>query len=157
MFSNTFKLVIAVVFASIFWACSNNALYDETTILPDEGWDFNQSLKFSFPVTDTSLVCDILLHLRNEKTYAYSNLWLFLQTTAPNGASQSDTLELMLADESGRWMGKGARSINTMLVPYVQAVKFPQLGVYNMEIRHAMRDTIIENITDIGIRVQFNQ
>jgi len=135
-------------------ACGERALFDEARALPDDGWDFRDTMDFSFVITDTSGIYDVYLHVRNEMQYSYSNLWIFIGTTAPNGASQRDTLDLILADETGRWMGKGTRSINTMLIPYMRNIKFPYLGIYDMEIQHAMRDTVLFHLHDIGVRIQ---
>lgn len=142
-----------LVFLSCLYACNNRALIDETVSLPAKGWNYDSLLTFSFPITDTSGVYDVSLHVRNAKQYKYSNLWIFLETTAPNGARQKDTLELILADETGHWLGKGTRSINTMLIPYMRNIKFPYLGVYQMQVQHAMRDTTLNYIHDFGIRI----
>jgi gliding motility-associated lipoprotein GldH len=161
MKGNRFSRILQILWIAgipfLCTVCSTNAVFDETVALPDEGWNFKKPVEFTFPITDTTDQYDILLHLRNNKNYDYSNLWLYLQTTAPGGAIQRDTLELLLADGTGKWLGKGTRSINTMLVPYLQSVRFPQLGVYTINIQHAMRDTILYNLSDIGVRVQLTQ
>lgn len=138
----------------LIMACGERALYDEAKALPQDGWDFRDTMDFSFVITDTSDIYNVYLHVRNEMQYSYSNLWIFVGTTAPNGATQRDTLELILADEAGRWLGKGTRSINTMLIPYMRNIKFPYLGIYSMGIQHAMRDTVLYHVHDIGVRIQ---
>jgi gliding motility-associated lipoprotein GldH len=149
---NSYIGVLILVMASI--GCSDKAVYDHVQTLPAEGWDFEDTIHFITPLSDTSQSYDILVHLRNTKDYTYQNIWLFLTVIAPTGSYQRDTLEIMLADETGRWLGKGPQSVNTMLAPYLKDVKFPYRGIYTFEIQHAMRDTILYNITDIGFRIQ---
>ena len=146
--------LLAVFSLALFMSCGERALYDEARALPTDGWDFRDTLEFTYVISDTSGVFDIYLHVRNEKQYSYSNLWIFVETTAPNGAMQKDTLELILADETGQWLGKGTRSINTMMIPYLRNIKFPYLGIYSMDVQHAMRDTVLPHIQNIGVRVQ---
>jgi gliding motility-associated lipoprotein GldH len=148
------KYVLVILGFSLLWACYDHIYYDEVTALPGDGWAYDYPLSFSFGITDTSKIFDVLVHLRNEKNYSYSNLWIILQTTAPNGSLQRDTLELILADETGKWLGEGRRSINTMLLPYRQSITFPCLGTYRIEVNHAMRDSTIQHIHDLGILIQ---
>ncbi len=135
-------------------ACSNPVVFEEVATLPSSGWAAGDTLGFTIPIADTAQVCNVLLHVRNTKNYSYSNLWVFVTTHAPNGHTQRDTLELILADASGRWLGKGTRSINTQLITYMNRVKFPVSGIYTLTVEQAMRDTLLKNITDFGFRIE---
>ena len=141
----------------VIHGCSQNRLFDEVQKIPHTGWAASDSKKFTVSVSDTSQAYDIFLHIRNSTSYNYSNLWLFVKTSAPNGDHITDTLEFFLADPSGHWLGKGLGSINSMLIPYKQNIRFPFRGIYTFEFQQAMRKEVLSGIMDIGLRVQPHQ
>ncbi len=137
--------------------CTNKPLYDRVDSIPSDGWETGNKLMFEFPITDTTLSYDILFHVRNLQNYSYSNIWLFIEIAAPNSFVKRDTFEIMLADDAGRWLGKGIGNINSMLTPYRIETTFPFRGIYKITLQHAMRDELLKNMLDVGIRVQQHQ
>lgn len=144
------------LFIAAFYSCDKNRVYDQVYSLPTAGWNEDSLMHFSFAVTDTSRAYDILIHVRNSNNYQYSNLWLFIKTTAPGGNFLLDTLEIPLADASGKWLGKGLGDINAMLFPYKTNVLFPHRGIYSISIQQAMREVSLKDILDIGVRLQYH-
>ena len=134
--------------------CDNGAIYDRVDSIPSVGWSTNEKYTFEFPINDTNQFYDIMIHIRNQQTYGYSNLWLFIETTAPNNYVKKDTFEIILADQTGRWLGKGIGNVNSMLVPYRTSVSFPFRGIYRITLQQGMYDNPLMNLLDIGIRVQ---
>jgi gliding motility-associated lipoprotein GldH len=145
-------LIVLVLFLTL--SCNSNVIYDNIQKISSDGWTKEETISFRAPVNDTTHSYNIYLHIRNTSKYEYSNLWLFINTIAPNGESLSDTTEFFLADPSGQWLGKGLGSVNTMLIPYRVNVRFPHRGIYTFEIKQGMRKEILENILDVGIRIQ---
>lgn len=156
---NRFHLLPAAVgiFALLLLSCSNNPVYDEVYSFDDEVWNSKSPLNFKVAISDTTRSYDLFFHIRTKKTYAYSNIWFFLQTTGPNGASIHDTLEVELADKSGRWLGSGIGNVNAMLVPYLTSVKFAQRGVYEVTVVHAMREELLTDILNVGLRIGYSE
>jgi gliding motility-associated lipoprotein GldH len=138
----------------ILVSCTGNLLFDDVEKIDPDGWKTDDVLTFKIPVSDTSSSYNIFVHIRNSNDYEYSNLWLFITTTSPGGESMKDTVEFVLADPSGQWLGRGLGAINTSLLPYKQNIRFPQRGIYTFEIQQGMRKKVLENILDIGIRIQ---
>ena len=122
--------------------------------LPDAVWHKDEMIRFQAPVQDTSGFYTVWLTVRNDQRYAFSNLWLFIRTTSPSGASIRDTIDIRLAGETGRWLGRGSSHKFTMELPLKMAVRFPLSGTYHFEIQHGMRDVELRSITDIGIRIE---
>jgi gliding motility-associated lipoprotein GldH len=144
----------------VFTACSpidKGKVYDEIIAIPSDGWPASQTLIFDVPVADTAKAYDVVLHLRNSGRFAYSNIWLFIETTSPKGNSLKDTFEIMLADDLGRWLGKGIGDVNNILVPYKENILFPVKGIYQVKITQAMREETLKNILDIGLLLQIHQ
>jgi gliding motility-associated lipoprotein GldH len=153
MLNKSLLATAIITFLFILASCDQNQVFDEVVSLPGEGWAATDTVLFNVVISDTSGVYDVLLHIRNEKTYNYSNLWLFIETTAPNGQTLLDTLEIMLADDMGNWLGKGIGNVNTLLSPYVTQVSFRYRGIYTFAITQGMRDTLLEDILNVGLRV----
>lgn len=154
-FGKTFFGAALLVMLSV--SCSKNVVFDDVARISDEGWQAGQKYTFQVPVSDTLAAYDILIHSRNKSSYEFSNLWLFIETIAPSGESMRDTTQIILADETGHWLGHGLSSVNTMLTPYKTNIRFPYRGIYVFEIRQGMRKEMLEDIIDIGLRVQITE
>jgi gliding motility-associated lipoprotein GldH len=83
-----------------------------------------------------------------------SNLYLFVTTTAPSGHSVRDTVEVILADEKGKWLGSGLGDIWDLQQLYKQNVRFAQRGKYRFEYEQAMRTEKLPFVLDVGLRVE---
>ena len=109
---------------------------------------------FDIPVTDTVALYNVYVNIRNRGEYPYQNLWLFLTKITPDSIESKDSIECYLADQRGKWLGKGLGSILEMPVLYQQKVRFKSSGIYHYKIVHGMRDSLLSGINDIGIRVE---
>ena len=139
--------------AILLTACRSGVLFEKTIELPPDGWDQDNFAEFYFPVEDTTSQYHINLIIRNDGRYEFSNLFLFINTTAPGGESIRDTVEIRMSDETGRWLGKGIGGRYTRQVPFKTQVRFPQIGGYNIEVEQGMRKKKLEHITDVGLRI----
>lgn len=146
-------LIFVAIVSVVLLSCSGNRIFDEVVSLPEDEWKAEEVKNFTVPVNDTINAFDVWVHIRNSHTYAYSNLWLFVKTTAPSGVSMTDTIELFLADPSGKWLGSGLGSVNSMLLPYRTNIKFPQRGIYTFEFKQGMRQEELKGIMDVGLRI----
>ena len=154
MKSSFIRIILPFCFMAVFMSCGDKALVNEIVHIPSKGWKYDDVKKFSFSVTDTSQAFDLYVHVRNTKQYNYCNLWLNIKATSPLGDIQTTREEIILADEAGNWLGEGGRSTNTLLHPYRKNFKFPYLGIYIIELQHAMRDSTLQHVSDIGILIE---
>lgn len=135
-------------------ACDTTGIYNETRDIENEVWAFEAPVNFYAEVNDTVNLHDIVVNLRTGKTYDYSNLWLFVDFTYPNGNAFTDTIECPLAYPDGRWVGSsGPGYINTAVIIKKDMI-FPVSGKYNINIRHGMRDDSLHEIKTVGLRIQ---
>ena len=94
------------------------------------------------------------MELRHLENYRYSNLFVFLHTTMPNGNHMRDTIECTLATPDGRWIGKSSGTMRDLRIPLNEQLQFPLKGNYHFEIEQAMRDPVLKGISDIGIFIE---
>ena len=121
-------------------SCNSNTVYSEYEgIALSDGWAVKDTKKFNVDITDTQSLNDVFVHVRNADSYPYRNLFIFLHTTTPDGKKSTDTLECMLANEKGEWLGSGAGDLWDNKILFKKNVRFPVAGKYVFEYEQAMR------------------
>lgn len=152
-------LVLVVLMAVV--SCNKNVEYSQyQAIDANTGWARNNLLKFEYEAKDTNQLYDVYINVRNSEGYAFRNLFMFLHTTYPNGTKMTDTLECILADDKGKWLGSGMGDLFDNSILFKKNARFRQLGKYNFTFEQAMRfgdkNTIdpLPNISDIGITIE---
>lgn len=144
---------ILAVCLTVLASCTSET-YNKRTIIPEAAWDVENRIAFDVPIEDTVNGYLFGMELRHMENYRYSNLFVFLHTTFPNGNITHDTIECTLATPEGRWIGKGSGSMRDLRIPLNPALRFPLTGVYHFEIEQAMREPVLMGVSDIGIFVE---
>jgi len=143
------------IFLLIFLAsCDPDRVYEKNQPIPDQTWKSAEKVEFRVEIADNTIPYNVYLQLRNGMDYPYSNLYLFLKTTFPDGKISKDTIECILADYDGRWLGSGTGSVKFMRFQLKKGVRFPLKGLYQFEFEQAMRVNSLKGITDIGLRLE---
>lgn len=154
---NRIPLFSAALFmlASLFFSsCDKKRIFEENTTIPESGWDSTNAATFNVEIKDPSTPANFYINVRNADGYPYGNLYLFVKTKFPDGKMAQDTLECILADENGKWLGKGIGDIYDNRIPFKRNVRFPVAGAYTFEIRHGMRIKTVPLIMDVGLRIE---
>jgi len=133
--------------------CDPKTLYDQNKSLQDDVWKSGQIVRFDLELADTVNIHKFYLNLRHSTSYRYANIFLFINTTFPDGKEARDTVECILADPSGKWLGKGISNIRDNQVLLRRGLRFPQRGTYIFELEQAMREPDLEGVMDIGLRI----
>lgn len=158
MMKKLYILIAAVAVALTMGSCGGNVLYDSTDKVDESGWLPTDTVAFSVEVDDTVQLYDFLIEVRNSTTYAYSNLFLFVNTTFPDGSVAYDTLECPLADVAGQWYGKRVgRYVDSRYRLRSGSARFPMTGTYRFAITNGMRDSAIAGIRDVGLRIEYSK
>lgn len=147
-------IISAALAAIIFISCDPNRLFEKNIRIPDGIWDKNNHVRFEVVVEDTISPHNLYINVRNTGMYPVSNLYLFVTTIAPSGHAIKDTVQVILADERGKWLGKGLGDIWDNQRLYKEQVRFAQKGKYIFEYEQAMRLEKLPFILDVGLRVE---
>lgn len=134
-------------------SCGQHSIYNNNIDLKNGKWFKNNAAHFEVVVTDTSKLYNYFITIRHNTDYRYSNLYLFLVTEFPNKTYTRDTLECILADNSGKWFGKGWSNVKENNILMRKGLKFPMTGKYNFYFQQAMRQDTLKNILSIGINI----
>ena len=147
-------ILILLTTISVSSCVDNSIIFDESVIISNSSWNQDELPYFDVNVDDTTSSYAFYLNIRHLENYRYSNFYMFLHTTFPNGSQTHDTIECILAYPDGRWVGSGSGSMRTSKILLNNNLQFPLKGNYHFEIEQAMRDTELKGITDIGVRFE---
>ncbi|MCQ2200428.1 MAG: gliding motility lipoprotein GldH [Paludibacteraceae bacterium] len=141
-----------------FASCDDGVVQQEVKEIPETGWEKETPVEFEFSMQDTTSLYEVVVDVRNKSSYMYQNLWLFIEAKNPKGEIYSDTIECILADNKGRWIGDGAGSFFSgeyrLPVSFMPQVLFGQPGDYKFSIYQGMREDVLLGLSDVGIRIR---
>ncbi len=135
-------------------SCDPDRVYEENVLIPEHKWNRNNLLQFQVNITDTISSFNLNVNIRNGGNYSYRNLFLFINTYAPTGEWVRDTVNCILANEKGKWLGSGIGDIYDIQITYKKNVRFPYPGIYSFTFEQAMRAEELSHVYDIGLRIE---
>jgi len=140
-------------------SCSSNSVYEDTKSFADNTWKEKNTAVFNVKNIDTVSNYNINFILRNTNDYEFSSIYLIAKIIKPNKTIETDTLEYLMANPDGSWLGTG-NSIKESWLAYKQNYKFGKAGDYKIMINQANRkngniDGVknLKGLTDIGIQI----
>lgn len=156
----SFFHLIAISTIMVFTACNTTDFFNEYQSLSD-GWKKNEPVVFDFESLDTLKTYDAYLNIRTTNEYPYSNLFVIVKMTEPEGASMMDTLQYEMANPDGSMMGSGFTDIKEHKLVWRKNISLKKQGVYTIEVNHATRkinevngDVVLNGVTEIGLQLQ---
>jgi gliding motility-associated lipoprotein GldH len=147
-----FLLILFLSF--VISSCDKNVVFEENVKLPENRWEQTNAIVLKPDIQDTIQPHNLYINVRNAGGYQYSNLFLFFTTETPGGAKERDTVELTLADPSGKWLGQGMGDIYDNRILFKRNFRFPEKGIYTFRLEQAMRVDPLPQVMDAGIRIE---
>jgi gliding motility-associated lipoprotein GldH len=151
---NRFSFVFILTYLLLLSSCNKNVVFTDSLEMPGSTWKLLDIPAFNIPITDTLNSNNVFFTIRTGSSYPFRNIYLFVTTTSPDGKSITDTLQYNLADEKGKWYGKGFGEIHELNLPYKTNVYFPLKGTYQFKIQHGMRLEDLKGVYDFGVRIE---
>lgn len=155
------KLLLFFGIVFTLTSCNKNVEYTQYQRIDENtGWARNNLLKFDYTAKDSNQLYDVYINVRNAESYPFRNLFMFLHTTYPNGTKVTDTVECILADDKGKWLGSGMGDLYDNSILFKKNARFHQLGRYSFAFEQAMRfgdkNSIdpLPLIMDVGITIE---
>jgi gliding motility-associated lipoprotein GldH len=143
-----------MTFLLLLLSCKSRVIYTNSVAMAEETWKLMDVSDFKVPITDTVNSNNVFFTIRNGSSYPFRNIYLFVTTTSPDGKKITDTLQYNLADEKGKWFGKGFGDIHELNLPYKSNIFFPKKGTYEFKIQHGMRVENLKCVYDFGLRIE---
>jgi gliding motility-associated lipoprotein GldH len=149
------SLRIFLVMAGLFFgACSRDVVYSEYQTFRNNEWPSAEKAVFNVEITDTVSLNNISLMIRHADSYPYRNIFLFVTSAYPDGKVLGDTMEVVLANNKGEWIGSGLGDIFDYKVPIKKNARFPLAGKYTFTFEQAMRVDPLPMIMDFGFEIE---
>lgn len=119
--------------------------------IPDEEWLYDAPLEFVPENLMDSISPDgtLLVSVRHSRQYPYRNLWLEISYADTDSTRHADTLNVELADASGKHLGRGM-GLSVELLDTVAPHYVLERG-RALRVRHIMRVDTLTGIERIGV------
>lgn len=147
-----YLLVLSTMF--LLTSCNKNRVFEKYIEIPDKVWERDFRPEFKLAIEDTTQIYNMFVNVRNLGYYPFRNIWVFIHTTTPTENISHDTLECVLANEKGEWLGDGLGNLWDSKILWKQNTRFSTPGTYKIEFEHAMRSKKIPGIMDMGLTVE---
>ncbi len=134
-------------------SCNTLDVYEQTTSFPHHSWKSKEKQTFQFEITDTTSLYKVFFVLRHEDAYRYNNIWVNLSMKGP---ADSVTIhrEFILGNNQQGWLGSGMDDIFEQRIPFNAKPAALTKGKYTFTIQQDMREDPLDNIVNVGIRVE---
>jgi gliding motility-associated lipoprotein GldH len=150
-----FHHAIALILSGLlFISCDPKRIFEQNTAVETKGWKSTEPAEFNVLIEDTVNLHNYYLNIRHTTGYKYDNIYFFIDTYFPEGSKTRDTIQVMLADATGKWYGKGLGNIRNAQVLIKTGMSFPVKGKYLFRIEQGMREFELKGIEDVGIRIE---
>ncbi len=144
--------ILLVVLALVVAACDTQTVYHHYEHITMDGWDKNDTLKFSVAPIQTADKYLEVVEIRIDNNFPFMNLTLMVeQTVYPLGVTQRQSIKCNLMNTYGHPTGSGISYFN---------YEFPLMNLdlnkgdsIQIHIVHNMKREIMPGISDIGIRL----
>jgi gliding motility-associated lipoprotein GldH len=99
------RSLLFVVLVTFLFSCDDASFYTKSYSFNNNTWERSVKPKFIVEIKDTKHLYDFIVTLRTSTSYKYNNLWIFLNTSPPNGLSVREPFEIKTCYPDGSWIG----------------------------------------------------
>lgn len=151
-------VMLTLLFINMTSCVENNSIRIDHDIL--NGWGLEESI--TFEIKDTiDFPSDIFFYIRNNNDYPFSNIFLISSIKSNKKVFEVDTLEYMMADINGDWLGKGFSVIKESKLTWKRNWKPNFSPPYIFEVKQANRkigqikgDKNLFGILSLGLSIE---
>lgn len=122
----------------------------------DKAWNSEEEVQFDIEVNDSTPQYFTNVSLRHTTSYKYQNIIMFIHHYFDNKKVKTDTVDIYLAEDNGKWIGKGKNDIKEITYKLEKKSTY-QKGIHSFKLELAMRKNELlkidelKNISDIVI------
>jgi len=145
---NSFFLALSLLLS----ACGETPLYEEVYSFDGREWAQDVKPSYEVEIEDIDKEYDFTLSLRTSTDYGYSNLWVFMKTISPDGATAREPFEIQITNTDGSWVGEKSGSVVTTNL-YFKKRKLPMKGKYKFIIEQGITKSNVGEVHDLTFQV----
>ncbi len=138
-----------------FSACQDTqTIADNNLEIPGQNWSYTEKVQVPVTIENADIPYNLYVNLRHTSSYKYSNIFLLVHITSPNGKRITERKEFRLALPDGEWLGSGSGNMYSYQIPFKETYRFSLKGKYLIELEQNMRDNPLDYVSDAGVRVE---
>jgi len=137
--------------------CTTVDLYEKSVTVPKHAWENSFRPSFDFEIKDTTTPYKLFLILRHNEKYNYNNIYVNVYVKGPGqDTAQKIQANLVLATNEKGWLASGMDDIydHRIQLGPEQSLK---AGKYNFVIEQIMRENPLNNVLNVGLRIEKKQ
>ena len=140
----------------LFSSCTTIDLYEKSVAIPGHSWKSDFKPSFIFTIKDTTSY-QLFLILRHNDKYNYNNIYINLSAKLPGSDStRKIRKDLILATNDQGWLGSGMDDIYEHRIPLGDPERL-KAGNYTFTVEQIMREDPLNNVLDVGLRIEKKQ
>lgn len=112
----------------------------------DGQWPASEKVVFQIDAPDQPV--NMMIYIRNNQAYPFSNLFLIAQLKTGDSLLLCDTLEYAMANAHGQWLGKGFLEVKESKLWWKENYRLPSAENLNVQLEHALRSNGSEQAMD---------
>jgi gliding motility-associated lipoprotein GldH len=147
--------IIFSFFSLLLFANCNTNVNSSYNIFKEDSWHTDSIITISHGVVDSTTKHNLYLKVRHNTDFEYQNIFLFVSFK-----EKTDTIEVILSEKNGKWLGKGFGDIKEVDYCFAENVTFNSNQAISITIEQAMRYgdepeiTSLKGIIALGINVK---
>lgn len=148
---------VVLLTSYIFFSCTTIDLYEKAVAIPGHEWKSSFKPSFDFTIKDTASPYRLFLVLRHNEKYNFNNIYVNVYVKGPGQDTvQKIQQDLVLATNEKGWLGTGMDDIydHRIQLGPDQSLK---AGNYTFTIEQIMREDPLENVLNVGLRLEKKQ
>jgi len=138
-------------------SCTTIDLYEKSVVIPGHSWKSDFKPSFTITIKDTTSPYQLFLILRHNDKYNFNNIYINLSVKLPGTDSTLKIKkDLTLATDDKGWLGSGMDDIYEHLI----SLGDPELlktGNYTFTVEQIMRENPLNNVLNVGLRIEKKQ
>jgi gliding motility-associated lipoprotein GldH len=153
-----FRTSCIVILASyILTSCTTIDLYEKAVTIPKHQWNNSYKPSFDFTIKDTSAPYRLFLILRHTEKYNFNNIFVNVYVKGPGQDTvQKIQQDLVLATNDKGWLASGLDDIYEHRIQ-LGSDQSLRAGNYTFTIEQIMREDPLENVLNVGLRLEKKQ
>jgi gliding motility-associated lipoprotein GldH len=147
--------LLVILIGSALSSCQDKkTIVDDNFEIAGHNWSYTEKVQIPVIIENPDLHYNSYVNLRLISSYKYSNIFLLIHITGPDGKKTTERKEFRLALPDGEWLGSGSGNLYSYQIPLKENFKFALKGKYVIELEQNMRDNPLDHVSDVGVRVE---
>lgn len=138
--------------ATVLSSCSETPHFEKVYSFENNEWKQSQKPRFEVEIDDTNALYGFVLTLRTTTEYKFNNLWIFWNTTTPNGQNVREPFEMKIVRPDGSWIGKNSGTIVENQITFRPRKVAPK-GKYIFTLEQGITQDQINEVLDVDLTV----